>query len=303
MHVLVAGWFSWEHMGTTAGDLIARDIVCDWLEEAGIEFEVATDPHFHYPNSIDWDKANSDRYTDIVFVCGPFGNGYPVTDMLDHFSKARLIGVDLSLLETLDKWNPFTLLYERDSSRAVNPDIAFCAPPSKVSVVGVILAHKQKEYGKKGRHDLANEAIEQFIKSREMAVVFIDTSILSNTANLRNEGEIESLIAKMDVVVTTRLHGTVLALKNGVPVIPVDPVAGGAKISLQVKTIGWPILFNPENLNIKSMSEAFEYCLTSKAKEEAKKCADKAVRSLEGIKKKFIREITSLSKGEYLNNG
>ena len=299
MKVLVAGWFSWEHMGTTAGDLIARDIVCGWLEEAGVDYDVAVHPTFPYVGAINWEEADSGRYTDIVFVCGPFGNGYPVTDMLAHFSNARLIGVDLSLLDSLENWNPFTFLYERDSSRASHPDITFNAPPPKVPVVGVILAHKQKEYGKNSRHDAANEAIERFINSREMAVVPIDTAMINNAGKLRTEGEIESLIAKMDVVITTRLHGTVLALKNGVPVIPVDPIAGGAKITLQVNTIGWPVLFNPENLNDLAMCRAFEYCLSSDAKTKARSCADEAIKRIDSIREKFIQEIRSLSKEAY----
>jgi polysaccharide pyruvyl transferase WcaK-like protein len=45
-----------------------------------------------------------------------------------------------------------------------------------------------------------------------------------------------------DVVVTTRLHGLVLALKQGVPVLAVDPVAGGARVATQAAAWGWPVL-------------------------------------------------------------
>lgn len=38
-----------------------------------------------------------------------------------------------------------------------------------------------------------------------------------------------TVLSRMDVVVTTRLHGLVLALKCGVPVLAVDPVAGGER--------------------------------------------------------------------------
>ena len=49
----------------------------------------------------------------------------------------------------------------------------------------------------------------------------IDTRLdVPNNSGLRTPAEIESLIAAMDVMVTTRLHGTVLALRNGVPAIP-----------------------------------------------------------------------------------
>jgi polysaccharide pyruvyl transferase WcaK-like protein len=50
------------------------------------------------------------------------------------------------------------------------------------------------------------------------------------------------VIARADVVVTTRLHGLVLALKQGVPVLAVDPVAGGARVATQAAAWGWPVL-------------------------------------------------------------
>jgi exopolysaccharide biosynthesis predicted pyruvyltransferase EpsI len=66
-----------------------------------------------------------------------------------------------------------------------------------------------------------------------MAVIAIDTRLDENRTGLRTAGEVESLIARMDVVLTTRLHGMVLALKNGVPAIAIDSVAGGAKVRRQ----------------------------------------------------------------------
>ena len=70
--------------------------------------------------------------------------------------------------------------------------------------------------------------------------VKIDTRLDTNQTGLRTPAEVESVIRKMDVVMTTRLHGLVLAIKNGVPVIAIDPVAGGAKIKRQAESIDWP---------------------------------------------------------------
>jgi len=127
-----------------------------------------------------------------------------------------------------------------------------------------------------------------------LAVVPIDTAILKNQGGLRTQGEIESLISKMDVVITTRLHGTVLALKNEVPVIPVDPIAGGAKITLQVKTLNWPVLFNANDIVDKTLEDALDYCLSITAKQKAKQCALEAVLQLNKIKEKFLKEIKEL---------
>lgn len=298
MHILVAGWFSFEHMGNSAGDMIARDIVCNWLREANVTYDVAVADPFPFQGGVNIESADPSKYTDVLFVCGPFGNGSPITEMLSRFAHCRLIGVNLTLLHTLEQWNPFTLLYERDSSRQSNPDIAFFASPSKVPVVGKILIEGQAEYGKRDISKMAHKAIELFIQSREISVVNIDTVLENNKGSLRSPGEIESLIAKMDVVITTRLHGTVLALKNGVPVIPIDPVEGGAKISRQVKAISWPLLLQGDNLNDKLISDAFTYCLTEEAKIKAMQCAKRSVNIIDNIRIKFIKEVSEFKKVE-----
>src|SRR5688572_13834412 len=244
MRVLIAGWFSFDDMGATAGDMIARDIVCQWLKDASINADVADSAKFPYPGGINWRLADPNDYTDLLFVCGPFGNGWPVTELLAHFSNCRLTGVNLSLMESLDVWNPFSFLFERDSSRMNNPDITLYAAPPAIPVVGIILSHKQKEYGKKALHETANAAIDQLLTAVEVARVPIDTALLNNKGGLRTSGEVESLIAKMDLVITTRLHGAVLAIKNGIPAIAIDPISGGAKITSQVQALHWPVLLN-----------------------------------------------------------
>lgn len=296
MHVLIAGWFSFEGMGNTAGDMIARDVVCKWLVEANITYEIAVADAFPYPGGVNWEKADASLYTDLVFVCGPFGNGWPVTVLLEKFSHCRLTGVNLSLMESLEQWNPFTFLYERDSSAAANPDITFYGPPPAVPVVGVILIGKQDEYGNRDMHKMANEFIRRLINNHEMSVVHIDTVLENNATGFRTPGEIESIISRMDLVITTRLHGTVLALKNNVPVIPLDSVAGGAKVTRQVKTLGWPLLFNTDDLDDAALSEAFRWCLTTEARMEARACAKKAVELINETRIKFISELTSLAK-------
>ena len=68
--VLVAGWFSFDTGGTTAGDLMARDVTCRWLQNAGYSFDVAMGKSF--PGGVNWEQVDPKRYSQIVFVCGPF---------------------------------------------------------------------------------------------------------------------------------------------------------------------------------------------------------------------------------------
>jgi polysaccharide pyruvyl transferase WcaK-like protein len=137
-------------------------------------------------------------------------------------------------------------------------------------------------------HQAANDAICRLTRSRPMAVVQIDTRLDINTTGLRTSAEVESLIARMDVVLTTRLHGTVLALKNGVPAIAIDPIAGGAKIRRQADTIGWAVCFNTDQLSDDDLSRAFEYCLTQEARTRAGECAERARQKLCVVRAEFI---------------
>lgn len=286
MKALVAGWFSFEQMGATAGDLLTRDLVCEWLAGIGRSFDVALAHPFQ--GGVDWKAADPAHYSHVIFVCGPFGNGWPLTEFLPRFSRCRLIGVNLSMIEPLEVWNPFDLLLERDSSAAARPDLSFLSRRPSVPVVGVALVHPQQEYKEDAMHDVANAAIRQLVDSREMSAVPIDTRLDVNSGGLRTHAEVESLIAKMDVLLTTRLHGTVLALKNGVPVVAVDPIAGGAKIRRQTETIGWPVSFTADAVTADALQRGFDYCLTEDAREKARECSERSKNRLLEVRNRFL---------------
>jgi Polysaccharide pyruvyl transferase len=287
MKALVAGWFSFEGMGATAGDLLTRDLACEWLEHAGRSYDVALASPFR--GGVDWRAVDPSAYSHVVFVCGPFGNGEPVTAFLARFAGRRLVGVNLTMLQSLHEWNPFDLLLERDSTTRARPDLAFLSARPRVPVVGIVLIQPQPEYAGRDLHQEANAAIQRLVASCEVATVPIDTRLdAPNAGGLRTPAEIESLIAKMDVVATTRLHGLVLALKNGVPVVAVDPVAGGAKIRRQAEVIGWPFALGMDGLSDTTILAAFEYCLTEEARSLAGGCAERARQTLEGSRERFL---------------
>lgn len=281
MKTLVAGWFSFEHGHATAGDLLAAELSCDWLESAGHPFDIAVDPPFQ--GGINWRLADPNNYSQVVFVCGPFQKGTLEAEFLAHFAGCRLIGLDLTMLVPLDEWNPFDVLLERDSSVCARPDITFLSPRELVPVVGVCLV---EPYG--AMEEVAHAAIWRLVASREMSVVKIDTRLDTNSTGLRSPSEIESLLARMDVVVTTRLHGTVLALKNGVPTISIDPEAGGAKIIRQAEKIGWPVAFAVDAVTDEGLQKAFDYCLTEDARANARKCCERATKMVEEARDEFI---------------
>ena len=283
--VLVTGWYSFEGMGASAGDLLARDVVCKWLREAGHPYDVALAAPF--TGGIAWEKADPNLYSHVIFVCGPFGNGPPLLEFFERFRACPLVGVNLTMLQPLEAWNPFALLIERDSSRRARPDLVFLSEEPRVPVVGLLLIDAQPEY-RDDRRVSVHETIRRFVAGRPMTVVPIDTRLDVNQTGLGTASEVESLVAKMDVVITTRLHGLVLAIKNGVPAIPIDAVAGGAKITRQVEAIGWPLLLNARDLTEEDIGQAFDYCLTPAARSRAAGCAESAKSALASSRAELI---------------
>lgn len=285
MTVLVAGWFSFERMGATAGDVLARDLACEWLTEAGRTHHVAVAPPFS--GGVDWRQVDPADYDEVVFVCGPFGNGPPLDAFLERFRSSRLVGLNVSLLEPLEAWDPFDLLWERDSSRAARPDLSFLSAPAPVPVVGVVLVHPQSEYAG-ALHAVAGEAVERLIASRELAAVRIDTRLDENSAGLRTPREVASLITRVDAVVTTRLHGLALALSRGVPALAIDPIADGAKILRQAQAIGWPVVFTADAISDAKIQSALDFCLSEEARREARRCAERARERVLALRDEFI---------------
>lgn len=287
--ILVAGWFSFEAGAATAGDLMARDVTCEWLRSGGYSYDIALAASLG--EGVDWRAVDPQEYSDVVFVCGPFGRNPLSLDFLERFRLCRKIGLNLSMTEPLNAWNPFDVLLERDSSITARPELAFACRQRRVPVVGVIPVESIAEYPDRAMHNAANAAIRRLLAAREAAIVEIDTRLPLGLTGLRSAREVESLIARMDLVVTTRLHGMVLALKNGVPAVAIDPHAGGSKVLRQATTISWSAAFDPAVMDDEALLRAFDYCLTDQARSRARACAENAITELNSEKDCFLQHL------------
>lgn len=197
----------------------------------------------------------------------------------------------LGTLQPLGEWNPFDVLCERESDRRAHPDLALASDGPLVPVIGLVEVHPQTEYGDRARHEDVGRAIRAALAETRGAVVPIDTRLDANATGLRTAAEIESVIARCDVVVTTRLHGMVLALKNGVPAVVIDPIAGGAKVRRQAERLGWPVCFTPETAALEEIAAAVTTCLRGAMSEEARACANRARAALAAARVEFTAEL------------
>jgi hypothetical protein len=280
---LLVGWFSLAEMGATAGDLAACRTVSGWLEAAGWTYDVALGSPFS--GGVDWRTVRPSDYSHVVHVCGPVGEQLAVSGVLRRFPDARLIAVDVSLVG--DDEHPFDILIARDGAGPPRPDLAFAAPTREVPLVGVIRAHPQLEYGD-GRHAQVDAAIDALMQRSEAAFVPIDTRLDVNGNGLRTLDEVAALIARMDAVVTSRLHGLVIALRNGVPPLAIDPIPGGAKVRAQATATGWEHVLMATELSPERLDAMLERCLTRAAREAAASCAAGVAPALDEIRAELL---------------
>jgi hypothetical protein len=293
VRALVAGWFSFPASGATAGDLVVRDLCSAWLDEAGMPHDLATAPPFS--DGVDAASVDPSRYTHLVFVCGPWlRDNKPLRKLVKRFGHCRLVGLNLTMI---DDWRPFDALLTRDGPEGDRPDLAFLAPSAPTPVVGVVMIERQHEYGRRARHDQVMASVERLLASRDVAPVRIDTRLDLDSRHLRTPEQVESLIARTDAVVTNRLHGTVFALRNGVPPLVIDAVAGGDKVIAQARTVGWPAAFIADQVTDEELARAFEWCLTEEARQEALRCRERARALAEEAHREFVAAMRALGDG------
>lgn len=285
---LLVGHFS------TVGDVEVLRQTERQLQALDIAYDIA--PYTDARQSVDSSWLNSftldpARYSHLFVICGPFTPAMAIQHeiIFDRFKHCVHIGVNLTMVEPLASFNPFEILLERDSDRTVRADLSFREEPSRVPVIGLCLTGFQREYGDRHRGELAEQKLRRLIESSGVAFIEMDTSVptATNRFGLSNGAQFESICGRLDVMLTTRLHGMVLSLKNGIPTIAIDPVAGGDKVTRQAHKLGWSDVFDPDQVSDEDLRAALERCLSDAGRANARLVRDRAIASLEGFDGEF----------------
>ncbi|WP_345593233.1 polysaccharide pyruvyl transferase family protein [Streptomyces marokkonensis] len=267
---LVTGWFSFLHGEATAGDVLALRRVEEVLRGAGLAYDVVWSPGFR-ADALHFADLDPAAYSRLVFVCGP-AHGPQVEELHRRFAHCVRVAVGVSVV---DPGSPavtgFHRVLARDAAGAVpTPDLAARAPalPAR-PVVGVILTHGQHEYGPQRRHEEVAAGLTGWLAGKDCARLELETRLDAHDWRLcGTPAQLEAVLARLDLVVTDRLHGLVLALRAGTPALAVDPVAVGAKVTAQARACGWPALVPAERLTEDVLEHWWDWCLTG-GREEA----------------------------------
>lgn len=290
---LVAGHFSIPGGGGTFGDVEAQEMVCEWLSEAGIEFDVASnlEDGVDGPKLLEIDPAG---YGIFIFVCGPWYPYKKIPSMLlKQFAHCIKIGINLTTYEAGNAG--FDYLLSRDNLQENRADIAFAKKQAYLPVAGVLLVERQAAYGSRQRHLYVKKIFDEYLSTGQVVPIRLDTVIDHNKVGLKSGREFESLLRKVDVLITNRLHGLVLGLKNSIPVVVVDSVAGGGKVTAQAKALGWPVLIPVEELSVEKLDETVRMCLERDMSPELEKVQQQGHASISKTRGEFLQILASLT--------
>lgn len=256
MRVLITGWASFLDGEATAGDVLAMRRVADALDGAGIACEQAFSPVFA-PDGRSLDDAPPERYSHVVFACGP-AHGAQVRRVHERYAVCRRIAVGVSVIDPDDPAvRGFHTVLARDGAGSA-PDLCWApderrgngdSDGDRPAVVGVVLAPGQPEYGERSHHDRVHDVLGGWLNRLDGAPLPLDTRLdTSDWRHCATPERFAALVARTDVVVTTRLHGLVFGLRAGVPVLAVDPVRGGGKVTAQARSLGWPAVADAQRV-------------------------------------------------------
>ncbi|MFG3154835.1 polysaccharide pyruvyl transferase family protein [Streptomyces sp. NPDC048219] len=262
--VLVTGWFSFLDGEATAGDVLALRRVEEVLRAAGLAHDVVWSPGFR-TDALHFADVDPADWSHLVFVCGP-AHGPQVEELHRRFAHCVRVAVGVSVV---DPGSPAVTGFDRVLARdafGTEPtlDLAARAPalPAR-PVVGVVLTHGQHEYGAQRRHDQVAEGVTRWLAGRDCARLELETRLDAHDWRLcGTPAQLEAVLSRLDLVVTDRLHGLVLALRAGTPALAVDPVSGGAKVTAQARACGWPALVAAERLEAGVLDHWWRWCLT-----------------------------------------
>jgi hypothetical protein len=256
--VLVAGWFSFEEVIATVGDALGADVVARWLDGLGVAHDVAWAPYLE--RGVHWRDVDPGDYTHLVFVTGPVRDRPLLRELTGAFAGARRLAVNVSVVEEAGR-ELFDAVWERDAPGIRRPDLALGAPDHDAPVVAVAFTPVQDEYGERSQAERVREEIEEWLAERGLPWFELSMDLFEKP-HPRRAAQVEALVRRADVVVSMRLHGLVLGLKHGRPVIACDPVSGGAKVGGQAEALGWPLVLGAEEVGATALDAALDRCLS-----------------------------------------
>ncbi|MER5550486.1 polysaccharide pyruvyl transferase family protein [Streptomyces sp. NPDC002793] len=241
---------------------MAQRAVSAALERLRISHDTAWSPRFA-PGALTLATALPCDYSHLLFVCGPL-HGKQIAALHHRYASCRRVAVGVSVIARDDPAvSGFHRVSQRDGPDSEDlPDLATAAPATlPVPLVGVALTHGQGEYRERRLHGEVATTVLPWLAGKDCARIDADTRLgHGDWRRCETPDQYLSLLGRLDLMVTDRLHGLVLSLRAGVPVLAVDPVKGGAKVMAQARLLHWPAALAGETLSVELLDRWWDWC-------------------------------------------
>ncbi len=229
----------------TAGDELATRAVEEHLLAAGHDVVSAWSPAMSLvragPRDQRYDDVDPRRVDVAVWVCGPLA-GQPVHEFHTRFAHSRRLAVGVSVLDASDPAVAgFDAVVPRDAAGVVpQRDLAARPPVEHAAVVGVFSPTARASTAAAAGTSRCPPGSPPGWAGWTPRRGARDPARPRDWRLPARAEHVAAVVARLDVVVSTRLHGLVLALRAGVPCVAVDPVGGRGKVSAQARAWGGP---------------------------------------------------------------
>ena len=134
---------------------------------------------------------------------------------------------------------------------------------------------------------------------KECAPVTLETRLDPRDWRLCSSAEaFETLVSRLDIVVTTRLHGLALALRAKIPVLAVDPVEGGGNVTAQASAWRWPAALPAAQAADRAHLDAlWDWCLSPAGRQAAAAAGRAAHEQADGMLTRLITALRRAATG------
>ncbi|WP_156752640.1 hypothetical protein [Mesorhizobium sp. WSM3873] len=238
------------------GDLDAVNNLSAALRRAGHDHDVLSHPTLgiadHRQTKDLFDIRNEIKT--LVFVCGPLVEVDELADLLAVQRKARKIAVGVSVIPCHKAMaSRFDAILARDGLPRTSFDLAISRSwpsakpsPSRRLRAGLCFRGDQRDYGKGMTEWVRAERL-----LSQLAEAFgLETEPIDTVLKPGNEAaKIESQFENVDLILTTRLHGSLYGLSRGKPVIALDQIRGTGKVKPILDRLNWPFAYSIEEAN------------------------------------------------------
>jgi len=265
--ILVAWWGTSKHGSPTIGDHMAVSNLALALLQNGAEVDVASYHHVECgaANIVDWMRINPRAYRCVAFVCGPLSNEFYFRLFFFRFRHARKVAVGVSVIDPkLPGTRLFDEIIARDGMPQESFDLSLAGAPQQIMHrqrrhIAVCLRGHQSEYGDANCYSTRLDSM-----IYKVASGFADhIEHISTVVGKHNTVQrIHESFADAKLVITTRLHGALLALYHRTPFVAIDQIKGGRKVASVLRRVPWNHVY-PFDVDEPTLERACRDVITS----------------------------------------